>query len=30
MRDEFEKMAAAGKLERHHIEALVQLTTTGF
>ena len=23
-------MAAAGKLERHHIEALVQLTTTGF
>src|ERR1039457_6412949 len=30
MREEFEKMAAAGKLERHHIEALVQLTTTGF
>jgi transcription elongation GreA/GreB family factor len=30
MREEFEKMAAAGKLERHHIEALVQLTNTGF
>jgi transcription elongation GreA/GreB family factor len=30
MRDEFEKMAAAGKLERHYIEALVQLTDTGF
>ncbi len=30
MREEFEKMAAAGKLERHHIETLVQLTTTGF
>jgi transcription elongation GreA/GreB family factor len=30
MREEFEKMAAAGKLERHHIEALVQLTDSGF
>ena len=30
MREEFEKMAAAGKLERHHIDALVQLTDTGF
>src|SRR5436190_18420531 len=30
MRDEFEKMAAAGKIERHHIEALVQLTNSGF
>ncbi len=30
MREEFEKMAAAGKLERHHIESLVQLTTSGF
>src|ERR1039457_3978673 len=30
MKEEFEKMAAAGKLERHHIEALVQLTNTGF
>jgi transcription elongation GreA/GreB family factor len=30
MREEFEKMAAAGKLERQHIEALVQLTNTGF
>ncbi len=30
MREEFEKMAAAGKLDRHHIEALVQLTTSGF
>jgi transcription elongation GreA/GreB family factor/transcription elongation factor GreA-like protein len=30
MRDEFEKMAAAGKVDRHHIEALVQLTESGF
>src|SRR5262250_2013521 len=30
MREEFEKMAAAGKLERHHIESLVQLTNSGF
>src|SRR5664280_2398835 len=30
MREEFEKMAAAGTLERHHIEALVRLTDTGF
>jgi transcription elongation GreA/GreB family factor/transcription elongation factor GreA-like protein len=30
MKEEFEKMAAAGKLERHYIEALVQLTDTGF
>jgi transcription elongation factor GreA-like protein/transcription elongation GreA/GreB family factor len=30
MREEFEKMAAAGKLDRHYIEALVQLTSTGF
>src|SRR5947208_1268997 len=30
MREEFEKMAAAGKLERHHIEQLVQLTNSGF
>ena len=30
MREEFEKMAAAGKLERHHIDALVQLTNSGF
>ena len=30
MREEFEKMAAAGKLERHQIESLVQLTTSGF
>src|SRR5262245_54609380 len=30
MREEFEKMAAAGKLDRHHIEPLVQLTTSGF
>ncbi|HXU76644.1 MAG TPA: GreA/GreB family elongation factor [Methylomirabilota bacterium] len=30
MREEFEKMAAAGKLDRHHIDALVQLTTSGF
>src|SRR5215471_5430529 len=30
MRQEFEKLAAAGKLERHHIESLVQLTSSGF
>ncbi|HTL55215.1 MAG TPA: GreA/GreB family elongation factor [Candidatus Limnocylindrales bacterium] len=30
MREEFEKMALAGKLDRHHIEALVQLTDSGF
>jgi transcription elongation GreA/GreB family factor len=30
MREEFEKMAAAGKLERQHIEALVQLATSGY
>src|SRR5229473_968916 len=30
MREEFEKLAAAGKLDRHHIEALVQLTDSGF
>jgi transcription elongation GreA/GreB family factor len=30
MREEFEKMAAAGKLERHHIEPLVHLTNSGF
>lgn len=30
MREEFEKMAAAGKLDRHHLEALVQLAENGF
>src|SRR5436305_2486018 len=30
MREEFEKMAAAGKLERQHIESLVELTTSEF
>ena len=30
MREEFEKMAAAGKLERQHIESLVLLTNSGF
>ena len=30
MKEEFEKMVAAGKLERQHITALVQLTDTGF
>jgi transcription elongation GreA/GreB family factor len=30
MREEFEKMALAGKLERQHIESLVQLTASGF
>jgi len=30
MREEFEKMAAAGKLDRRHIDALVELTSSGF
>ncbi|MEY2429164.1 MAG: hypothetical protein QOJ40_2049 [Verrucomicrobiota bacterium] len=30
MREEFDKMAAAGKLDRQHIESLVQLTNSGF
>lgn len=30
MRDEFEKMAAAGKLGRHYIEPLVQLVNSGY
>jgi len=30
MRDEFEKMAAAGKLDRRYIEALIELTNSGF
>src|SRR5947207_11646879 len=30
MREEFEKLAAAGKIEGRHIEPLVQLTTSGF
>jgi transcription elongation factor GreA-like protein/transcription elongation GreA/GreB family factor len=30
MREEFEKMASAGKVGRQHIEALVQLTSSGF
>jgi transcription elongation GreA/GreB family factor len=30
MRDEFEKMASAGKLDRRHIDNLVELTTSGF
>lgn len=30
MREEFEKLALAGKLDRHHIEALVQLANSGF
>ena len=30
MREEFEKMAAAGKLEARHIETLVVLTTNRF
>ncbi|TAK96259.1 MAG: hypothetical protein EPO07_14705 [Verrucomicrobia bacterium] len=30
MREEFEKMAAAGKVEAKHIEALVQLATSGY
>src|SRR5947207_15231029 len=30
MKEEFEKMAAAGKLDRQYIESLVQLTSSGF
>jgi transcription elongation GreA/GreB family factor len=30
MREEFEKLAAAGKIEGRHVEPLVQLTTNGF
>ena len=30
MRDEFEKMVAAGKLEHRHVDALVALTDSGF
>jgi len=30
MREEFEKMASAGKLDRRHIDALVRLATSGF
>jgi transcription elongation GreA/GreB family factor len=30
MREEFEKMVSAGKLERQYIEALVQLTDSGY
>src|SRR5438445_2109756 len=30
MRDEFEKLVAAGKLNKQHVETLVQLTTSGF
>src|SRR6266704_2128003 len=30
MREEFEKLAASGKIEGRHIEPLVQLTTSGF
>jgi transcription elongation GreA/GreB family factor len=30
MREEFEKMAAAGKLDRRYIEALIELTNSGF
>src|SRR5579863_9577212 len=30
MREEFEKLAAAGKIEGRHVEPLVQLTTSGF
>src|SRR6516164_4329312 len=30
MREEFEKMASAGKLDRRHIDALVELTNSGF
>src|SRR6185436_11851499 len=30
MREEFEKLAVAGKIEGRHVEPLVQLTTSGF
>ena len=30
MRDEFEKLVAAGKIEGRHVETLLQLTTNGF
>ncbi|MCI0744420.1 MAG: GreA/GreB family elongation factor [Verrucomicrobia subdivision 3 bacterium] len=30
MREEFEKLVATGKLHRHHVEPLVQLTTSGY
>src|SRR6185503_17354 len=30
MREEFEKLAAAGKIEGRHVEPLLQLTTNGF
>src|SRR5277367_732547 len=30
MREEFEKLVAAGKLERHHLESLVLLTNSGY
>src|SRR3974390_345355 len=30
MREEFEKMASAGKVGRQHIEALTQLTSSGY
>ena len=30
MREEFEKMAVAGKIEGRHVEPLVRLTTTGY
>src|SRR6266705_1666492 len=30
MREEFEKLAAAGKIDRGHIEALVLLTKSGY
>ena len=30
MREEFEKLVAAGKLNKQHLEALIQLTTSGF
>src|SRR5258705_9007708 len=30
MKEEFEKMAAAGKIEGRHVDPLVQLTTSGY
>src|SRR3984957_15724236 len=30
MKEEFEKLVAAGKLEKHQVDSLVQLTTSGY
>src|SRR6201995_204788 len=30
MKEEFDKLVAAGKLDKQHVDALVQLTTSGY